>query len=887
MSKIKIYKASAGSGKTYTLALEYIKELLIASSDENYRHILAVTFTKDATGEMKDRILAELYGLAFHTDDSAGFMDSLQNTLKEAGYPLTEKKIREKAETVLQNILHDYSRLNISTIDSFFQRVIRNLARELGRGSKFNVEMNTHKVLQEAVHATIEKAGQNKQILEWLTTYIEQKLDDDRNWRIENEIFEFSHCIYNEFFQEHEQALRKQLQENPLLFKQLKKQQEQIKKDCREYFTATYQKVQQLIDSNTLSPEDFIRKGIPIHFFRKLAEGNYGVDVNKTLLDCCEDAASWTSKSHKRRNEIVALVDSSLIPLLKEALNVLKIMLTSRMITGNLHQLGLVWDITKEITEQNAENNRFMLSDSAMFLNEMIDDSDAPFIYEKLGSDIQHVMIDEFQDTSRLQWRNFKALLSNIIANDNFSLIVGDVKQSIYRWRNGDWRILNNIGNELHAVVKSLEYNFRSEKNIVEFNNAFFTSAAQSLNELYATKLDATSQSPFGSTYDSTDVSQKTHKKTASGYVSIDFIPDKKDEIPYPELMKEAVFLQLQKLFEAKVPARDICILTRKNKEIIVLAEYLSSLKNDHPEMDREHYLDIVSDEAFQLKSSPAVKIIIEALKVIADPENMTNKECLTFVISSVARNLFCPVGPTEQLRFLATLEMTELQGGRAMPLLELIGHIYRHFQLEQIEGQSAYLFAFYDAVSHYLNENPADINHFLQYWDSELKLKAIPTGSGVSGIRAMTIHKSKGLQFHTVMIPYCDWNINPKSGDTVWCGPKEDLYQVELLPVAYSSAMSGTVFAPEYKEETSQSWLDNLNILYVGFTRAEHNLILLAKYKKTLDSADKITTVSDLLQLTVAELDGTRNDENKHFEKGAPETPSVHPAPCTLHPIL
>jgi ATP-dependent exoDNAse (exonuclease V) beta subunit len=785
--------------------------------------------------------LAELYGLAFHTDDSTGFLASMQKTLEESGHRLGEKQIREKSETVLKNILHDYSRLNITTIDSFFQRVLRNLARELGKGSKFNLEMNTDKVLQEAVRAMIEKANQNKQILEWLTTYIEHKLDDDRNWRIENEIFEFSKCIYNEFFQEHEQTLRRQLKENPQLFKQLKQQQERIKKECKEHFVATYQTVRQLLTDHHLDAEDFIRKGIPIHFFRKLAEGNYAVEVNKTILDCCAESASWTTKTHKRRNEIMDLAGLSLIPLLNDTLKVLKVRLTSGMITGNLHQLGLIWDITKEITERNTENNRFMLSDTAMFLNEMIDRSDAPFIYEKIGADIRHVMIDEFQDTSRLQWNNFKALLSDILAVDNFSLIVGDVKQSIYRWRNGDWRILNHAATELNATVQSLEYNYRSEKNVIDFNNAFFTSAALLLDQLYENKFGDASASPFLSTYNEKEIHQKTHKKTASGYISVAFVPDKRDDTPYSQLMPEAVFLQLKTLYEQRIPAEDICILTRNNKEIIILADYLASLKADYPEMAQKQYLNIVSNEAFQLKSSPAVKIIIEALKITADPENTISREQLKQLLACFGLETFAetPFPFWEEKK-------------QRLPLFELIGYLYRLFKLERIEDQSAYLFAFYDFVFNYLSENPGDIHPFLLYWEEELKTKTIPTGSNVSGVRATTIHKSKGLQFHTVIIPYCDWALNPRPNTTVWCGPKDGLYDLELLPAAYASAMSETVFAPEYQEETVQSWMDNLNILYVGFTRAEHNLIILAKYKKTLDGVDKITTVSDLLQLTV-----------------------------------
>ncbi|MDR2843935.1 MAG: UvrD-helicase domain-containing protein, partial [Candidatus Symbiothrix sp.] len=850
MSQIKIYKASAGSGKTYTLALEYIRELLLSHSEDHYRHVLAVTFTKDATGEMKDRILSELYGLAFTTADSAGFLASLQTALQASGYPLTDQQIRSRAERILHAILHDYSRLNITTIDSFFQKVLRNLARELGTGSKFNLEMNTEKALSEAVHATIEKANQNKQILEWLTTYIEHKMDEDRNWRIEQEIFSFSHCMYNEFFQEHEKELRKQIQENPNVFQELKQRQNEIKKVCKAFFIDTYQNIQSLLNASNLTAEDFIRKGLPIDFFRKLATGNYAAEVNQTILNCCEEAACWTSKTNKRRAEIEQLADSKLMSLLRETLDVQKQMLTSQMVVGNLHQLGLIWDISKEINMQNAENNRFMLSDTARFLHEMIDDSDAPFIYEKIGSDIRHVMIDEFQDTSRLQWQNFKALLSNIIATDRFSLIVGDVKQSIYRWRNGDWRILNSIGPELHAEEKTLGTNYRSDKTIVEFNNTFFLSAAGLLNQLHNQRLGETLPSPFLSTYNAEELVQASIQKAITGYVSIDFA-EAEEDTSYSEAMKRSVLEQILKLYENGVPANEICILTRKNDGIIHLADYLSSMKDDYPELARQHYLDVISDEAFQLKSSMAVNIIIEALKVIAEPED---------VVAAAVLESLTP-GSSPQGRWK--------EDRLKMPLFELIGDLYRQFRLEELEGQSAYLFALYDSIAKYLNEKPADLSCFLQYWDDELQTKTIPAGSSVSGIRAMTIHKSKGLQFPTVIIPYCDWKIDPQFNPTLWCGAKEGLYNLALLPVDYNKTMADTVFAPEYKDETAQSWLDNLNLLYVGFTRAEKNLLILGKHKKNLPDFSNIRTVSDLLQLAIPSLAGAWDEETKHFETG------------------
>jgi ATP-dependent exoDNAse (exonuclease V) beta subunit len=855
MSKLKVYKASAGSGKTYTLALEYIKELILRDIPDNYRHILAVTFTKDATGEMKDRILAELYGLAFNTQDSQGFLASLHVLLREAGKELEEKEIRERSKRALLRILHDYSRLNITTIDSFFQRVLRNLARELGKGSRFNLEMNTNRILSDAVHATIEKAGENGQILNWLTTYIENKLDESKNWQIEEEIFDFSHCIYDEYFQEHEYLLRKQLHKNPGIFAELNKQQHIIQNECKAFFKKTFAEINALLDENHLEMSDFGNSKYAIALFAKTAQGDYKPTVGATVEKCCASPEAWGGAKSKRKSEIVALAGSHFIPLLQQTLETLSVMNTSQMIARNLHQLGLIRDITEEISEQNAANNRFMLSDTALFLHRMIDRSDAPFIYEKLGAEIKHVMIDEFQDTSRLQWNNFKVFLADIQASNRFSLIVGDVKQSIYRWRNGDWRILGNIGKELNVKELNLDYNYRSEKEIIEFNNHFFPLAARSLHSLYETYWGDTSGSPFLSTYSPENVIQQTKKTVAKGLVSIDFIPEKADDKAYDDRVKETVLEKLQSLCQAGIPAREICILTRYNRDVVRLANYLSSLKAEHPTLTERHYLDLVSNEAFQLDSSPAVKILIEALRCIADPDNPVVRAQLKHLTTGNA------VYPDNFVSFAARL--------RAMPLLELITYLYNFFDLARIPGQTAYLFTFYDAVSAYLNERYADIPLFLAFWNDELHKKTIGGGAGVEGIRAMSIHKSKGLQFHTVIIPYCDWKIQPRSSVTVWCGPKEGFYDLELLPVSYNKGMAGTIFAEEFKDETSQTWMDNLNLLYVAFTRAEHNLLIIASENDRLDDTAKINTVSDLLQINRNGLPGNWNGEKQVFEAG------------------
>ncbi|MDL2222878.1 UvrD-helicase domain-containing protein [Bacteroidales bacterium OttesenSCG-928-M11] len=850
-SKLKIYKASAGSGKTYTLAAEYIKELLIKNSLDNHRYILAVTFTKDATGEIKNRILAELYGLAFNTADSKVFLSSVQQLLKENGKPMKEEDIRKKSRLLLEHILRDYSRLNITTIDSFFQRVLRNLARELGTGSRFNLEMNTEKVLNEAVKAVIEKANHNKQILDWLTTYVENKLDEGKNWNVEEEILKFSKCIYNEFFQENEKDLQQQLKDNPEIFRELAKHITNESNKCVDLFKSNAQEISTILDRYQLELSDFGNSKHGINYINKLSKGDYKAEVGSYVRKCLDDPSFWGAAKSKRKAEIEQLAVNHFIPLLKQSVDKFLFFRTIRMIKQNLHQLGLIWDITAEISRLNKENNRFMLSDTSLFLNQMIDDSDAPFIYEKIGAEINHVMIDEFQDTSRLQWKNFKALLSDILSNNEFSLIVGDVKQSIYRWRNGDWRILDEIDTELRTNVFDLATNYRSEEVVIDFNNCFFTSSGKIINSLYKEKIDDQT-SPFERIYAKEKVSQISNKKTRKGYVSIDFLANE-NEVgdDYDTIMKQAVLQKLLFLQAEGVPAKDICILTRKNSHIVELGDYLSSMQNEYPQLNSEHYLNVISDEAFQLNSSLAIRIIIEALRSINEPDNTVSQTQLDFYLSMIG---------------VERMEVSREQLVR-MPVFELISYIYRTYKLENIEGQSPYMFTFLDALTNCLSDGSTDITSFLNHWNEDLHKKTVSTGEGMEGIRAMSIHKSKGLQFDTVIVPYCDWKLSPAVAPTVWCGPKEGFYNLRLMPLTYSKLMNETeIFSEEYKSETVQSWMDNLNVLYVAFTRAEKNLIILAKDNPSMK---EVSLVSDLLLVSVDQLNGDWDSEKRSFFAG------------------
>jgi ATP-dependent exoDNAse (exonuclease V) beta subunit len=878
VSDFFVYKASAGSGKTYALAVEYIKQLLLSADSTVYRNLLAVTFTKEATGEMKDRIMAELYGLAVRLPESRSFASSIQDTL-EVGEELSYDQICDKAKLVLIAILHDYNRFYVGTIDAFFQRVLRNLARELGKGSKFNLELNTTRTLNDAVRSLIEKSNQNPELLDWMSRYVEENIEEGKNWRVDKELKSFGLNIFNEYFQEHELLLRKQLEENPKLIAEMVTTHRKLKNDFQKKMTAA---ANLFFDKNP-DEKDFYyaSKGIP-GYFKRIKNGDYtepNTYVNKVLngeaaKDGDKQYLSLLEETEAYRSEHIIAYNSSILLL------------------RNIHQLGLLWDISLEMEAQNKENNRFMLSQTALFLSQMIGDSDASFVFEKISAEVKHVMIDEFQDTSRLQWRNFKSLLFEILANKYFSLLVGDVKQSIYRWRNGDWSILNDLEKELPVTIKTLDKNYRSARRVVEFNNFFFVEAAQRLAvEVNLQFAAVVKDNPFETAYQKKLVEQTPIDLEEKGFVSIDFITkDKENDISYKSLVLAGIVEKLNDCRNAGISPNNICILTRTNKDIRDIAVYLALQKNTETELSEQGYLDIVSNDAFLLNASPALNIIIEALRLLVDWENNLPRVQLILMWKDFEQSYTGKLAGSDIHQSLSPAEFDNLlpQGFKEadfatlslMPLYDLVLHIYQLFIQPVLDNvsdssvkpdQSAYLYTFLDNLVQYLSTHVGNINSFITYWDEELNFKALPKKTDLVGIEAMTIHKSKGLQFHTVLLPFCDWDMakysNGQQKSIVWCKRKEPPFDLEILPVEYTRTMKDSFFSVEFAQETVQLWMDNLNVLYVAFTRAERNLCILSEPKES----SKSFKVSDLLfSLAQQSQFGIFDAEKLRFSYGA-----------------
>lgn len=893
--QLLVYKASAGSGKTFTLAVQYIK--LLIEDPYAYRRILAVTFTNKATAEMKTRILSQLYGIATHDKGAESYLKEVLKTTQK-----TEQEVRRTAYDALHAIIHDYSRFRIETIDSFFQSVMRNLARELELGANLAIELNNADVLSDAVDSMIEKLDRRSPVLYWLLEYIEERIADDKRWNVSNEIKRFGRNIFDEKYIERGGELRKRLGDATFI-PRFRKELQDMRREALDQMKGFNDHFIEVLDAHGLAPADLKSgsRGIA-SYFGKLAAGRLGNDIrNATVENCLESEENWSTKTSPKRDAIRSLAANELMPMLGDAE---ELRAKNNMIVNScdlslryLDTLRLLAHIDSEVRLQNQLHNRFLLSDTNALLHSLISEGDATFVYEKIGTTIDTVMIDEFQDTSRMQWENFRLLLQESLAQREGSLIVGDIKQSIYRWRNGDWKILANLGRDrnLRISEQTLDTNWRSQARIIRFNNAVFRAAVLNLNHRYE---DATG-SPCNAllnAYD--DVAQKSAKKVEEGYVRLTFLPDT-PEAPYAATTLKQLAEEVGRLVHQGIATRSIAILVRKNKAIPAIADYF----------DLHTPYRIVSDEAFRLDASLAVCMLVDALRYLASPDDRVSQARLAIAFQheilqrkDIDLNTILLHRTDDYLPPAFVLQVDAL---RLMPLYELAERLFALFELQRLNDQDAYLCAFYDAVTDYLQNNSSELTAFLAFWEETLHAKTIPSGE-IDGVRILSIHKSKGLEYDTILIPFCDWKMENETNDhLLWCavadnGKEADVApfnELSLLPVNYSNSMAESVFRRSYADEQLQLWIDNLNLLYVAFTRACKNLIVWG----TTSARD---TVSQLIREAIPhmeEIEMTQvedSDEAQVYEYGtlyvtadASKAESIptnrllqHPTPVPIH---
>ena len=852
---LTIYRASAGAGKTHKLTGEYL--MLLFSQPGAYRRILAVTFTNKATDEMKTRIVQELYHLA-----SGRASDYIQ--LLSSAYSLTERQVREQARKILVAILHDYSAFNISTIDRFFQQTMRAFTREIGLQGGYGIEMDQELVLTEAIDnllADLEKP-ESKDLLGWLLRFAENKIEDGGGWSLRQDIMSLSREVFKESYKAFSEEVGKDIADKQAL-DAYKNELYAIIRSVEAEAKRLGEEGVALLKQFALQPSDF--KGgsrSPFFYFEKLAKGEMK-EPTATFQALPDNPDAYTTKTTPPglRQIIGCVYEEGLNACVKNIVSLfanLTAYNTAREIVRYYYTLGILTDISRQIAFYREEKNVMLIADTTELLNKVISGSDAPFIYEKTGTHVDHYMIDEFQDTSGMQWNNFRPLVEESLANGRANLIVGDVKQSIYRFRNSDWKLLDEQVRrdfeDEQVREDTLKDNWRSCRHIVEFNNAFFTAAPAILQDLYNEALKNSSLSEEDS---SQRVPPPFQKK--DGHVRIDFLSGDEDKDWKQEAM-ERLPATLERLQDSGYALKDIAILVRTNQEGALVADTLLAYKEEHPS-DRYNY-DIISDDALFVGSSPAVRFLIAVLRYLRNPEDRTNRK-LAMYAYQVLTGKFGESEADESV-------FQNLQSISRQSLYEVTEGLFRNFSAYFPETEQVFVQAFLDMVSEYAQKESADLNRFLRWWDETGYRKTIATPDGQNAIRILTVHKSKGLGFKVVIIPFGDWEIDHKPTKPVilWCHPeKKPFDRLHLVPVRYGQILSSTIFAKDYFKERLHAFIDNLNTLYVAFTRSKEELIVFSPRPRKINKegkVEKITSIADLLWA------GVETDiEDDTFERG------------------
>jgi len=828
-----LYASSAGSGKTWTLAKEYLS-LALRGDRNGFRHILAVTFTNKATQEMKDRIIGYL------TEFSQGKKNDLGAEICKINN-FTEEELQVRSAAMLSSILHQYHDFSISTIDAFFQRVIRTFIREVGLNGNYTLELDTSIPMGEIVDDMMEELGSDEEVTRWIKEFSRERLQEGRSWNVSQSLRDFGSVIFRESFKIREAEIIEHLSRHSPseMHRQLKK----MFRDTRENLIAGGTRALKQLSDNSIEISDFSNgaAGTAYSFFSGWSKGKGG-NIGPRIRNSAETSDAWVrKKSGPGGAALKELADRELIALLRTMLAEQERFNTLQLMLKQFYEFGLLAHIIRRYSDWKGSRNAMVIADAPQFLQQVIAGSDTPFLYERTGTRYQHFLIDEFQDTSRMQWMNFKPLVENSLAEGNLSLVVGDVKQSIYRFRGSDPGLLAGLPDEIgpeRTAVRNLSANFRSSRAVIEFNNLFFSTASRLVDA-------EVEDHRAGKAYEG--VKQEIRRE-ANGSVEVRFFKDWNGD--GREQALNTIPRLLESIQEAGGKPGDITILVRENKEGTEIVRHLLQYKTSAAARPGVVY-DVVSGESLRLDIASSVSFMLASMKLIARPQEVLTKGEVLLewwklndhdADGGQLETYWQGNGPLLQLLdpVLSTISVTELAE-------ELI----RRFRLGERTHELAYLQAFQDAILEFQGRERNDLNAFLEWWEDNRGKKSVRMPETADAVRLFSIHKSKGLEFPYVIIPFCDWPLdNTRHPATLWCAAPEPFQEFGTVPLKYGPKMKETGFENDYREERSRNFLDNLNLIYVAFTRASEALFIMAPESK--NEKEGFSSTGDLVLRTI-----------------------------------
>lgn len=831
-----IYKSSAGSGKTFTLVKEY---LALALNDESnppqaYKHILAITFTNKAAAEMKERIVRALKDLAAEdyskiTSGSKTLLGILKvhkklNSTKQ----LDDAIIRKRAQNILTAILHNYSDFAIGTIDAFVHKVVRTFAFDLKIPMSFDIEMDDEKLLSQAIDLLIAQIGNDEKLTRALIEFTESKTDDEKSWHIEHDLMKFAKNLLNEEGAVYIEKLKDLSVDDffkirETLFTEIKKFENGISGIAKQ--------ADQLIKQNGLTAKQFYQgdKGIA-GYFEKLSNGRMDYITPNSYVITTVGEDKWTAGKISRDEMVLIenikpqLIDSfQKIQQLKD--NDHSDYILFQLINRNIYSLAVLNEIEKLLIQYKSENNVLHISEFNKMIAKIVLNEPIPFIYERLGERYNNYLIDEFQDTSVLQFQNLLPLIDNSLAHGHFTMLVGDGKQAIYRWRGGEVEqfamlpeIFSHKDNPLvlereEALKRNhnpevLKSNFRSKREIIEFNNHLFRTLSGRLNQKYQNIYD--------------NLEQVFNPENTGGFVQVEFLDEQQEE--WRERNFQRTHEIIMGLLAENFRLKDIAILVRKNTDGSDIANYLT--KNNIP---------VISSDSLLLSNSRDVNFLHAILKFLSNTnDDIVHAEILEFLSTSgyITDGKIDELITRKNASSLAVILRTvspefNIPNLSKLALYELMEELIRLFRLNQTPN--AYIQFYLDEVLNYSIKKNNNLNDFIEYWEEKKDKASLVTPQGMDAVSIMTIHRSKGLEFPVVILPFSNGKV--KHGkDNLWIdleNEKLEGFPSALVPT--SESLNETQYGELYEEEKSKSLLDSLNVMYVAFTRPEERMYIIA----------------------------------------------------------
>ena len=839
---LHIYRSSAGSGKTYSLVRNFIGMALIGDgnifSPRYFRHILAITFTNKAASEMKERVLSFISDLSKGVGQGKAhsFFSHIQEDTS-----LSVEDIKKRSQQILTAILHNYTDLSISTIDKFVFRIVRTFAHDLQMAQAFEVEMDKDLLIQPTVSFLISRIGTNKEVSDALVAFALSKADEGKSYNLENALEQFAKHLFIEKSEKFITSLNDVSISDCLEVKNDLLSEidafEQLLLNKRKEFLA-------FCKTFNLGPKDFTRGAFYNYFnnFRKRSSDKFfpSDTLQKNVAN-----NKWSAKSvdEDKKEIIINHADflSTLFDDVQKHLRVgFKDYIFNKLLLNNIFSIAVLNELSKELEQFKEENNVKHISEFNNAIAEIIRKEPTPFIYERLGERYHHFLIDEFQDTSVMQWHNLLPLVHNSLSEGYQNLIVGDAKQSIYRWRGGEVEqfvqlpehifqseLLPNpdeLKNSLlnNAEEKVLSDNWRSDKEIVQFNNAFFNN----LKTIISPDLQAIYES-----------SEQNPKGNDGGYIHIDLTPDTKS---FKSDVMDKIINQIEVLRSMNYDFKDMAILCRTGKEACQAAESLNKAG-----------INVLSDEALLLSASKDVNFI---LAVLAYLHNTQDKVSQTYIVSYLYYNnenadynlhqVLESIGKGDSRVFNAFITSLGIDfKPQALWELAIYDLVERLIHVFKLSSTDIYLHYFLDAIHKFSIKNSNDIVAFLEWWDKNHDKEAIVVPDDMDAVKVMTVHKSKGLEFPIVFIPF-NWKVG-KASDEIWVDAKGKIKKMKVALLNNSKQLERSEYAEIHKEEKNKAIMDDLNVLYVAMTRPKHQLyIYTAEYK----NLDDFNTLSKLI---------------------------------------